>query len=140
VEEQYKVLTRDYDTAQKNYQDLLTKRDASETTQEVEKSQLGEQLQLLGPADLPDAPSFPKRWLFALGGLAAGLTLGFGLAFVFEMKDDSIRTEPDVEAVLELPTLIALPWVGLAGQKDHGYVNSAFWRNSKDAEKESVEV
>jgi hypothetical protein len=42
--------------------------------------------------------------------------------------------------VLELPTLIALPWVGLAGQKDHGYVNSAFWRNSKDAEKESVEV
>jgi len=140
VEEQYKVLTRDYDTAQKNYQDLLTKRDASETTQEVEKSQLGEQFQLLGPADLPDAPSFPKRWLFALGGLAAGLTLGFGLAFVFEMKDDSIRTEPDVEAVLELPTLIALPWVGLSGQKDHGYVNSAFWRKSKDAEKESVEV
>jgi len=140
VEEQYKVLTRDYDTAQKNYQDLLTKRDASETTQEVEKSQLGEQFQLLGPADLPDAPSFPKRWLFALGGLAAGLTLGFGLAFVFEMKDDSIRTEPDVEAVLELPTLIALPWVGMDGQKDDSDANSAFWRKSKVAEKESIEV
>src|SRR5450432_149992 len=140
VEEQYKVLTRDYDTAQKNYQDLLTKRDASETTQEVEKSQLGEQFQLLGPADLPDAPSFPKRWLFALGGLATGLTLGFALAFVFEMKDDSIRTEPDVEAVLELPTLIALPWVGVDGQKANGDANSAFWRKSKDAEKESVEV
>lgn len=140
VEEQYKVLTRDYDTAQKNYQDLLAKRDASETTQEVEKSQLGEQLQLLGPADLPDTPSFPKRWLFAVGGLAAGLALGFGLAFMLELKDDSIRTEPDVEAVLELPTLIALPWVGLDGQKDDGNTHSAYWRKGKDAVKESVEV
>jgi capsular polysaccharide biosynthesis protein len=140
VEEQYKVLTRDYDTAQKNYQDLLAKRDASETTQDVEKSQLGEQFQLIGPADLPDAPSFPKRWLFAIGGLAAGLSLGFGLAFLFELKDDSIRTEPDVEAVLELPTLIALPWVGVTEQKDNGDGNSAFWRKSKDAEKETVGV
>jgi len=140
VEEQYKVLTRDYDTAQKNYQDLLAKRDASETTQDVEKSQLGEQFQLIGPADLPDAPSFPKRWLFAVGGLAAGLGLGFGLAFLFEMKDDSIRTEPDVEAVLELPTLIALPWVGTSAVKSGGDGNSTYWRKSKDAEKETVGV
>ncbi len=142
VEEQYKILTRDYDTAQKNYQDLLAKRSASETTQDVEKSQLGEQFQLLGPADLPDAPSFPKRWLFVLGGFGAGLALGFGLALLFEMKDDSIRTEPDVEAVLELPTLIALPWVGPAGEKDDGGSGSSFWRKSKEpeAEKATVEV
>jgi polysaccharide chain length determinant protein (PEP-CTERM system associated) len=140
VEEQYKVLTRDYDTAQKNYQDLLAKRDASETTQDVEKSQLGEQFQLIGPADLPDAPSFPKRWLFAVGGLAAGMGLGFGLAFLFEMKDDSIRTEPDVEAVLELPTLIALPWVGTTEGKSGGDGNSTYWRRSKDPETETVGV
>jgi polysaccharide chain length determinant protein (PEP-CTERM system associated) len=140
VEEQYKVLTRDYDTAQKNYQDLLAKRDASETTQDVEKSQLGEQFQLIGPADLPDAPSFPKRWLFAVGGLAAGMGLGFGLAFLFEMKDDSIRTEPDVEAVLELPTLIALPWVVTTEGKAGGDGYSPYWRKSKDTEKETVEV
>ena len=138
VEEQYKILTRDYDTAQKNYQDLSVKRSASETTQDVEKSQLGEQFNLVGPADLPDAPSFPKRWLFAVGGLGAGLGLGLLLAFVFEMKDDSIRTEPDVEAVLELPTLIAMPWVGAADEKANG--GSAFWRKSKDPEAEKVEV
>ena len=140
VEEQYKLLTRDYDTAQKNYQDLLAKRSASETTQDVEKQQLGEQFELIGPADLPDAPSFPKRWLFAVGGMAAGLGLGFGLAFLFEMKDDSIRTEPDVEAVLELPTLIALPWVGPGASQAESDGNSAFWRKSKEAEKETVGV
>ena len=138
VEEQYKILTRDYDTAQKNYQDLSAKRNASETTQDVEKSQLGEQFNLVGPADLPEAPSFPKRWLFAVGGLGAGLGLGLLLAFIFEMKDDSIRTEPDVEAVLELPTLIAMPWVGAADDKGDGA--SAFRRNSKQAEAEKVEV
>jgi uncharacterized protein involved in exopolysaccharide biosynthesis len=141
VEEQYKQLTRDYDTAQKTYQDLLAKRSASETTQDVEKSQLGEQFNLLNAADLPDAPSFPKRWLFALGGLGAGLGLGLGLALLFELKDDSIRTEPDVEAVLELPTLIALPWVGSEAEKaDSDSRSSVFWRKSKDSETEKATV
>jgi len=73
--------------------------------------------------------------------LGAGLALGFGLAFLFEMKDDSIRTEPDVEAVLELPTLIALPWVGTSAEKAaDGEGSSAFWRKSKDAQKEAVGV
>ncbi len=140
VEEQYKQLTRDYDTAQKTYQDLLAKRSASETTQDVEKSQLGEQFELLGLADLPDAPSFPKRWLFAAGGLGAGLALGFGLALLFELKDDSIRTEPDVEAVLELPTLIALPWVGPNEERDDSGGTSVFWRKSKEPETEKATV
>jgi len=139
VEEQYKLLTRDYDAAQKNYQDAASKRDASETQQAMETGQLGEQFQLVGPADLPDAPSFPKRWLFAAGGLGAGLALGFGLALVFELKDDSIRTEPDVEAVLELPTLIALPWVGTEAEKADGG-GSAFWRKAKEEEAEKTAV
>ncbi len=142
VEEQYKVLTRDYDTASKNYQDLKSKQSASETTQDVEKSQLGEQFHRLGPAEMPDEPSFPKRWLFAVGGLGAGLGLGLALAFLFELKDDSIRSEPDVEAVLELPTLIAVPWVGAANDKNNGAGGSAFWRKSKepDVEKNTVGV
>jgi uncharacterized protein involved in exopolysaccharide biosynthesis len=140
VEEQYKQLTRDYDTAQKTYQDLLAKRSASETTQDVEKSQLGEQFQLLNSADLPDAPSFPKRWLFAVGGLGAGLVLGFAFALLFELKDDSIRTEPDVEAVLELPTLIALPWVGPLNESTESGGGSMFWRKSKEPETEKATV
>ena len=140
VEEQYKILTRDYDASSKAYQDLKAKESASETTQDVEKSQLGEQFHRLGPAELPDAPSFPKRWLFAAGGLGAGLGLGLALAFLFELKDDSIRTESDVEAVLELPTLIAVPWVGSTEDKDDGAGGSVFWRKSKESEAEKTTV
>ena len=141
VEEQYKVLTRDYDTANKAYQDLLAKKGGAEQTQDVYKSQLGEQFQLLNAADLPEAPSFPKRWMFLVGGLGAGFGLGLALALLFELKDTSIRTEPDVEAVLELPTLISLPWLGEPDGKTLSEGGgSAFWRKSKEPEPEKATI
>ncbi len=112
VEEQYKQLTRDYDSALKFYQDLLGKKSESEMATDMERRQQGEQMRLLNPANLPASPSFPNRWLFAGGGLGVGLGLGLGLAFWFELRDTSIRNEQDVTAALELPVLISLPWLG----------------------------
>jgi polysaccharide chain length determinant protein (PEP-CTERM system associated) len=111
VEEQYKLLTRDYDTAQKFYNDLLAKKSESEMQTDMERRQQGEQMRLLNPANLPDSPSFPDRLLFAGGGLGAGLAFGLGLALWLEMRDKAIRTEQDVLAVLEVPTLVCLPWL-----------------------------
>jgi polysaccharide chain length determinant protein (PEP-CTERM system associated) len=112
VEEQYKGLTRDYDTAQKFYNDLLAKKSESEMQTDMERRQQGEQMRLLNPASLPDAPSFPVRWLFAAGGAGGGLVIGLGLAMWLELRDKAIRTEGDVLAILELPTLVSVPWIG----------------------------
>ena len=120
VEEQYKQFTRDYDTAQKFYNDLLAKKSESEMTTDMERRQQGEQIRLLNPADSPDSPSFPNRWLFTGGGLAAGLVTGLGLALWLELRDKSIRTEQDVIAAVELPMLVALPWVGTDGNGRNG--------------------
>ncbi|HKS72409.1 MAG TPA: Wzz/FepE/Etk N-terminal domain-containing protein [Terriglobales bacterium] len=109
VEEQYKELTRGYQTALEAYNDLLKKRDASVMSQNLTQQQEGEQFYTLDPANLPDAPSFPNRRLFALGGLAGGLGLGLGLALLIEMQDTSMRTERDVEFVLHLPVLATIP-------------------------------
>jgi polysaccharide chain length determinant protein (PEP-CTERM system associated) len=112
VEERYKEVTRDYDIAQKFYNDLLAKKSESEMATDMERRQQGEQMRLLNPASLPETPSFPNRLVFAGGGFGAGLTLGLGLALWLELRDKSIRTEKDVEAVLDLPLLVSLPWVG----------------------------
>jgi protein tyrosine kinase modulator len=112
VEEQYKGLMRDYETAQKFYNDLLAKKNESEMQTDMERRQQGEQMSLLNPASLPDVPSFPNRLLFAGGGLAAGLAFGFGLAIWIEVRDKSMRDEQDVLAALEMPTLVSLPWIG----------------------------
>lgn len=111
VEEQYKELTRGYQTALDAYNDLLKKKDASAMAQDLAQQQEGEQFYLLDPANLPEKPSFPNRPLFALGGLVGGLGLGLGLAFALEMQDTSMRNERDVEFVLHLPVLAMIPAV-----------------------------
>jgi polysaccharide chain length determinant protein (PEP-CTERM system associated) len=109
VEEQYKELTRGYQTALDSYNDLLKKRDASAMSRDLNQQQQGEQFSVLDPANLPDKPSFPDRPLFALGGVGGGLALGLGIAFVLEMRDNSLKTERDVEFALRLPVLALVP-------------------------------
>ena len=109
VEQQYKELTRDYQTALDFYNDLLKKRDQSAMATDLERHQEGEQFKILDPANLPDQPSFPNRPAFALGGLAGGLALGLGIAFLLESRDTSFRTERDVEFALRLPVLAMVP-------------------------------
>jgi protein tyrosine kinase modulator len=142
VEERYKQMTRDYDTAQKFYQELLGKKSASEMATDMENRQQGEQMRLLNMANLPESPSFPNRLLFAGGGLAGGLVLGIGLALWLELRDKAIRTEQDVEAALEMPILVSMPWVGSVAANGNGY---GIWNRNKTGgedkqERETVEV
>ncbi len=139
VEEEYSKLMRDYANAQKVYQDDLSKQGTSSMASQAASQAQGEQMSLLNPANLPDSPSFPNRLLFAAGGLAAGLALGGGLAMWLELRDNSIRTEADAEAALELPTLVSVPWVGMAVAKNK---NGKFWNRNKhpDEHKETVGV
>ncbi len=109
VEEQYKELTRGYQTAQDSFDDLLKKENDAKMAQQLQQEQAGEQFSVLDPANLPTKPSFPNRPLFAAGGLAGGLGLGLGLAFFLEMRDSSLRSERDVEFALRLPVLAVVP-------------------------------
>jgi polysaccharide chain length determinant protein (PEP-CTERM system associated) len=109
VEQEYKLVTRDHQTALDFYNELLKKRDQSAMAMNLEQSQQGEQFQVLDPANLPNTPSFPKVPVFAGGGLAAGLALGLGLTLLLEMQDTSMRSERDVEAALHLPVLAMIP-------------------------------
>lgn len=141
VEEQYRKLTRDYDNAQRFYDDKSKQEKDSETQTAMEREQQGEQMQLQNPADLPESPTFPNRLVFAGGGLAGGLALGFGLAMWLELRDQSVRTERDVLAVLELPVLSQVPWVGVETSEKSGNSKRKFGFGSKsEDEKETVEV
>jgi uncharacterized protein involved in exopolysaccharide biosynthesis len=110
VEEQYKKLTRDNETAHTIYDGLLANKNSAEMQTEMEREQQGEQIKMLEPASLPAAPSFPVRWMFAVGGLTAGLTLAVSVIIGLELADRSIRDESDVSDLLNLPTLAFVPW------------------------------
>jgi protein tyrosine kinase modulator len=144
IEEQYKLLTRDYDNAQSFYRDLLTKKSSSEMATNMENQQQGEQMRILNPAGLPDSPSFPNRPLFAGGGLGAGLALGIVLAIWLEVRDKSIRTEKDAAVAMDLPLLVSVPWVGDGDQAaGNGDGHRRFWGHRDGPgpqDKERVEV
>ncbi|MGA2170178.1 MAG: Wzz/FepE/Etk N-terminal domain-containing protein [Terracidiphilus sp.] len=105
VEEEYKQVTRDHETALQFYNTLLTKMNESSMATALEQRQQGEQFRVMDAANLPDAPTFPNRRVFAGGGLAAGLVLGLLLAALLEYRDTSLRNERDIWAFTKLPTL-----------------------------------
>jgi polysaccharide chain length determinant protein (PEP-CTERM system associated) len=105
VQEEFKQITRDYVTAQKFYDDLLTKKNHSEMAADLERRQQGEQFRVMDAPNLPEEPSFPKRWLFMCGGLVSGLCFGVMFTAFVEYRDTALRTEKDVYAFTKLPTL-----------------------------------
>jgi len=120
IQQEFKALTRDHQTAQDFYNDLLKKRNESQMATELEHRQQGEQFRVLDPPSLPERPSFPNRPLFGLGGLGAGLVLGLGLVQVAEWRDKSMRTKQDIEMHLGVPTLALIPWANRTSVSKNG--------------------
>jgi polysaccharide chain length determinant protein (PEP-CTERM system associated) len=109
VEQQFKEMTRSYQSALEFYNELLKKRDNSAMATDLQHQQEGEQFRVLDPPSLPDKPSFPKKPYFLGGGLGAGLALGVGILALIAITDTSIYTERDVEHCLKLPVLGLIP-------------------------------
>jgi polysaccharide chain length determinant protein (PEP-CTERM system associated) len=109
VEQQFKEMTRSYQSALEFYNELLKKRDNSAMATDLQHQQEGEQFRVLDPPSLPDKPSFPKKPYFLGGGLGAGLALGLGILALIAVGDTSIYTERDVEHCLKLPVLGLIP-------------------------------
>ncbi len=110
VEEQYKELTRDYKTAEGFYNDLLGKMNQSKMATDLEARMQGEQFTVMDAPNLPDSPTYPKRPLFAGGGLVLGLALGLGIVGLLEYRNTALRTERDVWAFTQLPTLAVIAY------------------------------
>src|SRR5262249_51289740 len=120
VEQQYKDLTRDYQTALDFYNELLRKRDQAKVAKELDQQQGGEQFKVLDPPSLPMTPSFPKKPQFAVAGFGGGLGLGLAILYLLAALDGSMHTERDVEVCLKLPVLAMIPSVLPDGSRAAG--------------------
>jgi polysaccharide chain length determinant protein (PEP-CTERM system associated) len=112
VEEQFKGLTRDYESSLQFYNDLLTKKTQAEMVRDLEQRREGEQFRVMDAPGLPSKPSSPNRQKFALAGLALGFALGAALAAILELREQFVRTERDIEVQLGIPVLAAIKDLG----------------------------
>lgn len=77
----------------------------------------GNNVRIIDPAKTPERPIRPKKLMNLILGLMGGLALGFALAFLAEMLDQSVRTQEDVENKLGQPFLGVLPQTLVKGGK-----------------------
>jgi polysaccharide chain length determinant protein (PEP-CTERM system associated) len=135
VEAEYKQITRDHETALEFYNSLLKKMNESSMATALEQRQQGEQFLMMDAPNLPDAPIFPNRRLFAAGGLAAGLFLGGLLAGLLEYRDKSLRSERDIWVFTKLPTLAVISHIdGLPQPENRAGLAKHFSRSTKPIE------
>jgi polysaccharide chain length determinant protein (PEP-CTERM system associated) len=102
-------LMRDYETLQKSYTSLLTRKEESKTAADLERRQIGEQFKILDPAREPEKPFSPNRMMLDAMGAVLGLILGLGFTALLEYLDSTLKTEDDVVQVLMLPVLALIP-------------------------------
>jgi polysaccharide chain length determinant protein (PEP-CTERM system associated) len=130
IEEEYKSITRDNQTAQGFYDELNNKMNASKMATDLEKRQQGEQFRVMDEPNLPESPAFPKRPVFVSGGLGAGLALGLLIVGLLEYLDTAVRSERDIWAFTKLPTLGV---IGFNGEPEPVKTKRRwFWRRSPD--------
>jgi len=108
IQEQLKNITRDYQTAQAFYDELLNKMNQSKMATDLERRQQGEQFRVMDAPNLPDSPTFPNVPLFVAGGLIAGLMLGLMIVGWIEYRDTALRSDRDIWAFTKLPTLAVI--------------------------------
>ena len=66
----------------------------------MELLQQGERFRIIDPPSLPVKPDFPNRLKFCGIGLGIGLALGVVVAGAFEMMDDRIHDEKELQKLL----------------------------------------
>ena len=117
LESEWVKLTRDYDTQQTAYKELLAKSAAAQVAANLEDQNIGERFRIVDPAAVPVHPLQSMRVRYNAGGLAIGLLLGVGIAALLELRDRSFRSDADVLEVLAMPVLASVPRIETSSEK-----------------------
>jgi polysaccharide biosynthesis transport protein len=108
-EQQLSDLTRGYEQSKASYDELLKKKNESAMATSMELLQQGERFRVVDPPGLPSRPDFPNRLKFCGIGLGIGLALGAVVAGSFEMMDDRIYDEKELQKMLPVAVISEIP-------------------------------
>lgn len=110
-EQELLSLKRGYENVQTSYDSLLGRKLEADIAVNMERKQKGAQFRIVDPARLPEQPVEPNLRKLFLMIVATGIGAGGGLAFLLEYIDTSFRKPDEVEDVLKLKVIAAIPTI-----------------------------
>lgn len=122
-----KDLTRSANEAEQKFLLYSQKREQARITDALDTTQIVN----VAIQERPAVPMYPAQsgWLFALIGSVLALTVSTGVMFMKERMDVSFRTPAEVETILSLPVLAAVP-----SQNGNGYHSNGQGRKTLSAD------
>jgi protein tyrosine kinase modulator len=109
MEQQFANITRDYEQSKTDYESLLAKKNQSEMSTNLEKTQQSERFRMLDPPNLPVRPYKPNRLMLCGAGLAVGFVLGGAFAFGKEKLGDKIYSEREIRKLIPFDVMAEIP-------------------------------
>jgi polysaccharide chain length determinant protein (PEP-CTERM system associated) len=104
------AIDREYQTKKLNYDNLLAQQQKIVVGADAAKDQQGGGIQVVDPANLPESPVAPKRFMLTVAGFGIGIVLGLLLAVAFELRRlFTIQTAEDAKHYTSLPLLASIP-------------------------------
>jgi len=101
---EYLNLDRDYEVIKRNYEELLSRKEAAHIAQEADKKGDKVDIKTIDPPEVPTLPVAPNRPLYLSMALIAGIGAGIGVALLLSQIDSSFSTTTALQS-LGLPIL-----------------------------------
>ena len=104
-------LTQDVENNRQLYNQFLQQTTITQIAEAFENAKVSGRFEVLEPATRPTAPSKPNRPVLILLSLLVGMVIGVGTVLLVEHQDESVKNAEEVEELLGLPVLAAVPRV-----------------------------
>jgi succinoglycan biosynthesis transport protein ExoP len=117
VEQQYRELTRDYDNTRLKYAEIRSKSTEAKTAQDLEADRKGERFTLIEPPLPPEEPVSPNRRMIFIAGVVLSAGLAFGVLWLLESMDTSVRGRLDLLKLTGVAPLALVPPIGTESEQ-----------------------
>jgi len=111
VEREYSALSRGLEQLVAQYNDTQGQINQAQMTLNLEEDPNSERFTMLEQPSIASSPSSPNRFAVLVLSLAIAFVLGAAVVATAERSDQCVRNAQDIVAYLEIPPLVAIPYV-----------------------------
>ncbi|WP_417723105.1 GumC family protein [Salipiger sp.] len=117
IERALSGLERELTQLQDQYSVITRRKAEAEMGQALEDRQQSDRFEVLETALVPEVPASQSRRKLAIMGGVASIIAGFALAFIVEMLNPVIRSADQMERMLGMQPVVAVPYVQSRGER-----------------------